>query len=82
MSIRNPYKGRRLSPAKDYFNEGVKAVLQYLEEPCSEHPMLYRYESFNLEQNKWNNHEKVRAYPDHRYLCPDCMRQIKEELGI
>ena len=53
---------------KGLVKEGVKAAVQYLEEPCTEHPY-------------WRNlHENL--YEKHRYLCPDCMAEIHKECGI
>ena len=49
--------------------QAIHAV-QYLEAPCTEHP-------FNL----FGSGNLVR-FIEHRYLCPDCMKQIKGELGI
>jgi len=42
-------------------------AVQYLREPCSEHI--------------WYCNEESGRYP-HRYACPDCMKQIHEELRI
>ena len=80
MSIKNPYLGRSLSPAKDYFNAGVKATVQYLEGECLNHTppnaevvmsdLLY----FDVEAG-------VFRYK-HRLDCPDCMAKVHEELGI
>jgi hypothetical protein len=48
--------------------EAAIHAVQYLEEPCTEHPY-------------WRNlHENL--YEKYRYLCPDCMKQVHEELGI
>jgi hypothetical protein len=39
MSIKNPYIGYDfVKPEIHAFNEGVKAAVQYLEEPCANHP--------------------------------------------
>jgi len=72
MSIKNPYnqytwRGEPDSFEFHAFNEGVKATVQYLEEPCSEHPRTWCPEQM--------------LFHSHRYLCPDCMRQVREELG-
>ena len=63
MSIKNPYKDIQGSAAKDYFNEGVKAAVQYLEGLCPN----VSHESIHFECKRVN--------------CPDCMKQIHEELG-
>lgn len=69
---------------KDYclswerYNDKVAAqrkLLEYLEGYCKDHPMakqtpLTEYKSFNIGG----------FYYNHRYLCPDCMADIKEEL--
>ena len=71
MSIKNPYEGEidiwnniRLA-TKQGFDEGVKAAVQYLSEPC-DNP----------------KHSDMCECWKHRYLCPDCMAKVHEELGI
>ena len=49
------------------FNEGVKATLEYMEEPCYEHcPGRHRINTL---------------YKDHRKDCDFCMAEVHEELG-
>jgi len=43
-------------------------AVQYLEEPCTEHPQ--------------RDDRDFSWFWQHRYLCPDCMANIKKELGI
>lgn len=57
----------------------LSALLKWLEEPCDKHPHLYRFQSFNLEKNQWNTQERVHSYPEHRYLCPQCMAELRGE---
>jgi len=49
----------------------ARKVVQYLEEPCTEHP----YFPYRLQGD-------CADYHDHRYDCPDCMKQVHEELNI
>ena len=88
MSIKNPYHPNADRSDNPYveverylaFNEGVKAAVQYLEGECLNHTppnaevvmsdLLY----FDVEAG-------VFRYK-HRLDCPDCMKQIREELGI
>ena len=48
----------------------ARKVVQYLEEPCTEHPKLC-----------WRWGTSYEDKFEHCYLCPDCMKQIKKELG-
>ena len=50
--------------------QAVHAV-QYLEAPCTQHP----YFPYRLQGD-------CADYHDHRFDCPDCMKQIHEELNI
>ena len=60
----NPYMERE---RYDAFNEGVKAAVKYLGEPCYEHfPGRHRINTL---------------YKDHRKDCDFCMAEIHEELG-
>ena len=74
MSIKNPYEHYPMvmtfENGKFYgFNEGVKAAVQYLEEPCTEHIHLATAATpYALEYQ-------------HRYDCPDCMKQVREEIA-
>jgi hypothetical protein len=45
-------------------------AVRRLEEPCTEHPFP---DSWGIAQPKCETH---------RYLCPDCMNQIHEEIGV
>ena len=75
VSIKNPYgktyrsgipgQGMQDNPRHYAFNEGVKAAVQYLEGKC---------DCTYFVGDKYVQYE-------HRYLCPDCMKQIHEELG-
>ena len=53
------------------FNEGVKATVQYLEEPCTEHPYFPSW----IGMDKLSYYAK---YKEHRYLCPNCWQELKE----
>ena len=74
MSINNPYLDRaygRWGYSQDVshaaFNEGVKAAVQYLEEKCDKTSHYMYSENIGTRRRK---------------DCPDCMKQIHEELGI
>ena len=77
MSIKNPYgktyrsgipgQGMQDNPRHDAFNEGVKAAVKYLGEPCYEHfPGRHRINTL---------------YKDHRKDCDFCMAEVHKELG-
>ena len=73
MSIKNPYEAEPCWKREaNAFSKGVKAAVQYLEEPCDclDHAQIVEF-TINVKG----------MYP-HRYLCPDCMANIKKELGI
>ena len=57
-------------------------AVQYLEEPCTEH--LYCVTDMRVENigklSPMDKHSRRQWL--HRYLCPDCMANIKKELGI
>ena len=74
MSIKNPYPVTYRSsmsiennPKRDIFHEGVKAAVQYLEEKCDKTSHYMYSENIGTRRRK---------------DCPDCMKQIHEELGI
>jgi len=62
---------------RTFFMDLAKAqaihAVQYLEEPCAEHPQ-FAFDS--------SGEPVAQGNFSHRYLCPDCMKQIKKELGI
>jgi hypothetical protein len=51
------------------YMEGVKAIMQYLEEPCSEHP----FERKDFITGCYR-------YPEHRKNCSTCWQELKESV--
>ena len=50
-------------------------LLKVLKEPCTEHPTVVIGGSYNN-----GNIIKRTKCAEHRYLCPDCMKQIEKEI--
>ena len=77
--IKNPYPSELLH---NVFNEGVKATIKYLEEPCKDHTedvsgYIRDWDDGTMDSDDdWET-----AYYKHRNDCPDCVAEIHEELG-
>ena len=75
MSIKNPYIEEPCWKREaNAFSKGVKAAVQYLEGKCIEH-----YSVFKSSSKPMYGHEG-QFFMLHRKDCPDCMKQIHEEL--
>jgi len=68
MSIKNPYEEMRSIAGFDFkangFNEGVKALIAWLDEKC-DHRLQSSVGGF--------------FYPDSRRDCPQCWKELKEK---
>ena len=53
-------------------------AVQYLREPCTEHWQPFR--KLTDEERRHITYTTGGYLPTHRYLCPDCMANIKKEL--
>ncbi len=47
----------------------LKALIEFLFEPCTEHPTGYY---------SYPDRKSGYKYPDHRYQCEKCMQELKE----
>lgn len=77
MKPENPYKGDidifnniRLATRQGW-QEGFDAAIKWLNEPCTEHPL-----KGVSDLEKYNDYKHY--YPDHRYLCPECLKEISD----
>jgi hypothetical protein len=52
-------------------------AVQYLEAPCTEHPILEYEPKYNAIGVGYYN-----DYPEHRYLCSWCMAEVHKELSL
>jgi hypothetical protein len=59
---------------------GQKKLLKWLNEPCDKHPEIRTYDAFSHTDMRWHLRE-LRYYPKHRYLCPDCIKELEEQNG-
>lgn len=50
------------------WQEGFDAAIKYLSEPCTEHKII-----------EWRGCA-IEYYEPHRYLCPECMSELKSEV--
>ena len=58
-------------------------TVKYLEGHCPDHPIpLEKEKDFTRMYGPTATPENYRYYYRHRKDCPDCMKQIHEELGI
>jgi len=61
----------------DYYLQGIaksqsRHLLRILKEPCKKH--------YEEEFVSHCSDAKERIYPEHKYLCPDCMKEIEKEI--
>ena len=54
---------------------GIEALIKWLFEPCTEHPIPASVESVRLARLAGYNWEV--GYPKHRYLCPQCVKKME-----
>jgi hypothetical protein len=59
-------------------NASVRHALEYLKEPCTEHPIIDK-SMVILEVGK--DAEYGKHYHNHRYLCGQCMSEIEKEIN-
>jgi hypothetical protein len=51
-------------------------TIEYLDAPCDKHFQFYP--KLNDRESKYKTYTSSGYYPEHRYLCHECMREIKE----
>ena len=66
-----PY--RRQAIDRDIATAQIKAIIEYMEEPCTEHP--------DLPSKSKGDPRIFLGGPRHRYLCFDCWQQMKRGAG-
>ena len=66
MKPENPYKTDEFGH-KTCWQEGFKSCWNYLNTPCTDHKIIDEISGCKC------------GYPRHRYLCPQCIKEIEEE---
>ena len=66
----------RVEGLHDGWQKGFEAALSYLDKPCTKHSITVHTDFTDTEPTKGYQRPWAGKYPEHRYLCGLCRKEI------